>query len=133
MKKQNQAFTMLELIIVVIILGILASIGVPKLYNNVTYSRALEGVHFLSAIRGAQMRYDLEYGGYTSDCDDLDIDLTSSPKNFDSIDCYANTDNIASIDEIDGQYVLYIDPDGDICCEKDTPGICQVIDIDECN
>ena len=77
----KKAFTLVELIIVVIIIGILASIAIPQFNKTMERSRIAEASAVLGAIRGAQLRYKLENpAGYALDYTKLDIDLP----NYDS-------------------------------------------------
>ena len=51
--KNKSGFTLLEIIIVIIIVGILASLAMPKFFKTVEYSRATEALGSLGAIRRA--------------------------------------------------------------------------------
>lgn len=51
--KNKSGFTLLEIIIVIIIIGILASLAMPKFFKTVEYSRATEALGSLGAIRRA--------------------------------------------------------------------------------
>ena len=56
MKIQNRSgFTLLELLIVVIIIGVLASLAIPQFAAAVDRSRETEGVNILSAILTGEM------------------------------------------------------------------------------
>ena len=47
---QKQGFTLIEIIIVVVILGILAAIALPRLTGNIDYARAAEAFNIASAV-----------------------------------------------------------------------------------
>lgn len=64
-KRQNLAgFTLLELMIVVAVIGILASIAVPTYIKVVERARSKEGISNLMIIRAAERIYRLENGTY---------------------------------------------------------------------
>ena len=51
--KNKSGFTLLEIIIVIIIIGILASLAMPKFFKTVEYSRSAEALTSLGAVRRA--------------------------------------------------------------------------------
>ena len=59
-------FTLLELVVVVVIIGILAALAIPQYMITTERARSAEGVLILGAIRGSQLRYYQQWGGYTS-------------------------------------------------------------------
>lgn len=72
---KRSAFTLLELMVVVIIVGILAMIAMPQFFKAAEKARAAEGVNVLGALRGAQFRYYAESStqSFTADLTDLDV------------------------------------------------------------
>jgi prepilin-type N-terminal cleavage/methylation domain-containing protein len=82
----RKGFTLIEVLIVVIILGILATIAVPQFRRMVARSRTAEAYSTLGAIKTAQEIYRLEHNTYTADLGALDVTFpdggTGSP-NFD--------------------------------------------------
>ena len=77
MKKWNKknGFTLLEIIIVVIIIGILASLALPRFFKTVEFSRANEALAGLSAIRRAMERCYLFKNQYNSCTTFADLDV----------------------------------------------------------
>jgi len=63
---RRPGFTLIELVISVVIIGILASIAVPRFMNVVEKGRTAEARNTLGAIRDAQEAYFLEYDRYTN-------------------------------------------------------------------
>ncbi|NLB34850.1 MAG: prepilin-type N-terminal cleavage/methylation domain-containing protein [Elusimicrobia bacterium] len=63
-KKGNEAagFTLVELVVVMVIVGILASLSVPMYRAYINRSRAQEGVSLAGAVIGAQKVYYTEFG-----------------------------------------------------------------------
>lgn len=80
---ERRGFTLIELIIVCIILGILASIALPKYVKTVENSRVAEAKNMLGAIREAQLRYTAEYDVYTTDPNKLDINVSMPGRYYD--------------------------------------------------
>jgi prepilin-type N-terminal cleavage/methylation domain-containing protein len=79
--KSRKGFTLVELAVVVVIIGVLAAFGVPKFLNSVERSKASEAFAYLSAIRTAEERYLARQGVYTETVADLDI-AVQPPKYF---------------------------------------------------
>jgi prepilin-type N-terminal cleavage/methylation domain-containing protein len=77
----RRGFTLVELAVVVVIIGVLAAFGVPRFLESVERSKASEAFGYLAALRSAQERYQAREGKYATDFADLDIDY-SDPKYF---------------------------------------------------
>ncbi|WP_424245652.1 prepilin-type N-terminal cleavage/methylation domain-containing protein [Elusimicrobium posterum] len=84
--KHKSAFTLIELLVVVLIIGILAAIALPQYQKAVERSRITEARIMLKSILSANERYFLENGKYTSNLEEMDIDVpgtdTSSDPNL---------------------------------------------------
>jgi prepilin-type N-terminal cleavage/methylation domain-containing protein len=90
----KKAFTLVELIIVIVIIGILASIGIPRFTGAIRMAKESEAKAILGAIRSSQLRYELENGSYTTDINNLDIDLPSNPTEYYTYSAIDSSPNI---------------------------------------
>lgn len=57
-------FTLLELIVVIIIIGVLASMAYPKYITMIERARAVEAIQILSYLRDAQIQNNELYGDF---------------------------------------------------------------------
>jgi prepilin-type N-terminal cleavage/methylation domain-containing protein len=64
---KEHGFTLIELIIVVVIIGILALVAIPRYFANVARAQKSHALSNLDAIRRAQLAHYAVYGVYTSD------------------------------------------------------------------
>lgn len=72
MKRQKQAgFTLIELMVVVVIVGILAMVAYPSYQNSVLKTRRADGQALLMSIVNAEERYFTKNNTYTTDMTDL--------------------------------------------------------------
>lgn len=79
----RRAFTLLELIIVIIIVGILAALGFFYYTRTTEFQRTAEAKGILSALRTAEEGYYLQYGGYTTSFDAIGVNApTACESNF---------------------------------------------------
>ena len=82
--QKESGFTLLEIIIVIIIVGVLASLALPKFFKTVEYSRATEAFASLNAVRQSMERCYLQRTSYVG-CDtfnNLDLENpANSPNN----------------------------------------------------
>ena len=78
---KRKGFSLVELAVVVIIIGVLAAFGVPRFRDAVERSKASEAFAFLASVRSAQERYQARQGKYATKIGDLDISV-SPPKFF---------------------------------------------------
>lgn len=64
LRKNQRGFTLVELMIVVIIVGILAAVAIPMYQGATERAKASEAVAALGTIRGAMRVYFAEHGTY---------------------------------------------------------------------
>jgi prepilin-type N-terminal cleavage/methylation domain-containing protein len=74
-------FTLIEVLICVLIIGILASVAIPQYFKTIERDKASEAVSVMQALKSAQDRYWAKYGGYCnaaiSSCSGFDYDPPS--------------------------------------------------------
>ncbi|TVR58970.1 MAG: pilin [Candidatus Competibacteraceae bacterium] len=69
MKKHQQGFTLIELMIVVAIIGILAAIAIPAYQDYTTRAQVSEGIVLASAARTAASEHRMSLGTWPADND----------------------------------------------------------------
>ena len=60
----RKGFTLVELAVVIVIIGVLAAFGVPQFLKSVERSKCAEAFNYLSALRSAQERFVAKNGIY---------------------------------------------------------------------
>jgi len=81
--ESRKGFTLVELAVVIVIIGVLAAFGVPQFLKSVERSKAAEAFNYLSAVRSAQERYLAKEGAYCVSSDSAKLDITQvAPKYF---------------------------------------------------
>lgn len=77
----NKGFTLVELLVVVLIIGVLSAIALPQYTTAVERSRSVEALSLLSSISDSAQRYYIQHGEWPLDDDNnpiwgvLDIDV----------------------------------------------------------
>lgn len=75
---KKSGFTLLEIIIVIIIVGVLASLALPRFFATVEYSRSTEAFVSLGAVRQALERCYLQRNGSYTNCTNFsNLDITN--------------------------------------------------------
>ncbi|MHC4403256.1 MAG: type IV pilin protein [Planctomycetota bacterium] len=78
---RRKGFSLVELSVVVIIIGVLAAFGIPRMLKSVERSKAAEAFKYLASVRAAQERFQAREGTYAALLTDLDMEQTA-PKYF---------------------------------------------------
>ena len=76
--KTKKGFTLLELLVVVLIIGILAAVALPQYQKSVQRSRNAQLKAVLNALYQAEKNYFLANGQYSYNFDELAVDLPLS-------------------------------------------------------
>ncbi len=77
LRQRSGGFTLLELIIVVVVIGILASVALPRYLRVAEKARVADAKHMLGALRAAQIRYSIQFSAYCTAIDSLDLPSSS--------------------------------------------------------
>lgn len=141
--KNKQGFSLIELLVVIVVIGLIASFATIKYSHFVARTRASEGVHLLTALRGAQERYFVSQEAYAGGVGclpyndpslnpSLDIEISKMPDNFDIPRVCNGAGNppiivyIAST--ISGVSAsIYIDSSGNVGCLPAASADCRTI------
>ena len=75
-RNTKKGFTLLELLVVVLIIGILAAIALPQYRKAKEKAEASELLTNVKALNEAQHRFYLLHGSFAENFDDLDIDFS---------------------------------------------------------
>lgn len=129
----KKGFTLMELIIVVVIIGILAMVGLPQFFKVAERGRASEAFATLGALRSAQIRYATENPNSTtaSNISNLDVDIPSDTLKYFNAPTVAAVQNptttnsnttVATIQRSDSSnnYICTITGGGRIACTGGT-------------
>jgi len=71
-------YTLMEILIVSVILGVVVSLAVPQYSRSIEKVRAGDAVNILQALREAQEIYRQDHGVYTGDVNALEVSIPGS-------------------------------------------------------
>ena len=82
MSRQNQSgFTLLEILVVIIIVGVLASVAMPLLFQNVERSRSSEALNTLGVIKRGIEACATQFNGNGATCNTFTAIGITNPSN----------------------------------------------------
>lgn len=79
--KTRTGFLSAEVAVLLVVIGVLATFGVPRFLKSVERSKVAEAFAYLAAVRSSQERYQAQHGTYARALTDLDLTM-SVPKYF---------------------------------------------------
>ena len=83
-KINKKGFTLIEILVAVIIIGVLAAIALPSYMRSMEKSKAANPIANLSTIARAQKAYKFGTNHYTSNVSNLDVSLKNEPNGEDA-------------------------------------------------
>ena len=107
MKKRSEGFSLIELLIVIVILGILASISVAGLMASKRSANEGSVISSMRILHGAQMTYASTYGGgeFAGDVGIGSLTAFSTLRSFSLVDEVLGSGNKASYNFVGGREV----------------------------
>lgn len=116
----RRGFTLLELMIVIIIIGVLAGLAFPQMFKAAERARKAEGISLAGLIRASEIRYYDEHGAYATAVANLDVSYTT-PKYFTVTSVGTSASNLATLTRnatdrpaAYGAYTIVIQEDGTV-------------------
>ncbi len=124
-------FTLVEILVVIIIVGMLAAIAIPRISSAKEIQVKSEGMQILMTVLGAQKIYFLEYGTYTNNTANLDVDVSGSQYFAMTLPAAPSAANVGIVTRATGTYGMSISATGVITCDDTsagyTAGTCDIV------
>ena len=80
-KRKENGFTMIELLIVIIIVGVLFGIALPSFMNQANKAKESEAKAYIGSMNKAHQAYFVENTRFTTNIEALGIGITTAPAN----------------------------------------------------
>ena len=129
--KIHRGFTLLEIMVTIIIIGVIAVIAIPRFNYAVEKTKSAEGVHILESLREAQKAYYFEHESYANSLEGQQLEIDPNDfvsKNFNTPEISNDSNKVASIKRNESPgYILSIDEAGNISCSAGSSDICKKI------
>jgi prepilin-type N-terminal cleavage/methylation domain-containing protein len=113
---RKTAFTLLELTFVLVVIAILVTMAVTSYHKSIVKSREKLAIQNLYAIQKAEKIYHIKEGKYTSDINELNIDIDDLYYNY-SIQVDGDSFTITATPNQGGAPTLVLDQDGNLTRE----------------
>jgi len=81
-KQQDEGFTLLELLVVIIIIGILCAIALPSFLNQANKAKQSEAKTYVSALNRGQQAYYLENNRFANSVPEVGVGVQSQTVNY---------------------------------------------------
>lgn len=81
-KEQNEGFTLIEMLMVMILIGIMSALALPSFLNQAAKAQQSEAKTYVGAIMRAQQAYRLENSSFAVDSIILQIGLSTETINY---------------------------------------------------
>jgi type IV pilus assembly protein PilA len=102
----NAGFTVIELLMVIVIIGVLAGIGIPSMLNQTSKARHAEAKTYIGALNRSQQTFYLENQRFTANPNELDVGVPASTNSYNY--SITNLDGQRPGDPQDSSYKLAI-------------------------
>jgi len=102
-------FTLVELLVVVLIIGILAAVAVPQYEKAVEKGRSAQAITLIKALAQAEEVYFMEHGTYTTQFNELDLGIDINASAYSTRDWQFSLKNVTkSVPRIYAERTAYM-------------------------